>query len=126
GGGGPLPRSNSGNTLLGSRTESVDGLTNAAAIGFRAKVMASNSLVLGSINGVNGATADTNIGIGTTAPTARFDVVDTSGAAPIRFGNSAADNGGYLVSTTSSQAILSGGAKFDGTNWIAKATAASR
>jgi hypothetical protein len=31
-------------------------------------VSQSNSLVLGSINGANGATADTNVGIGTTVP----------------------------------------------------------
>jgi len=49
-------------------------LNNATAIGAHAKVTQDNSLVLGSINGVNNATADTNIGIGTTAPKARLDV----------------------------------------------------
>src|SRR5207237_2003435 len=34
-----------------------------------------NSLVLGSINGVNGATADTKVGIGTTMPAQRLEVV---------------------------------------------------
>jgi len=34
--------------------------------------------VLGSINGVNGATADTNVGIGTTAPGAKLDVRGTA------------------------------------------------
>ena len=38
-----------------------------------------------------------NVGIGTTAPNARLDVVDS--ASQIRFGNSSADNGGFLVST---------------------------
>lgn len=47
---------------------SVGTLTNATAIGNKAYVTASNSLVLGSINGVNGATADTKVGIRTTAP----------------------------------------------------------
>ena len=42
--------------------------TNATAIGASAYVGASNSLVLGCINGVNGATANTNIGIGTITP----------------------------------------------------------
>jgi len=37
-------------------------------------VDASNSLVLGSINGVNFATADTNVGIGVTAPAYRLHV----------------------------------------------------
>jgi hypothetical protein len=49
-------------------------LTNATAIGAYAEVDTSNSLVLGSINGVNFATADTNVGIGVTAPTYRLHV----------------------------------------------------
>jgi hypothetical protein len=65
----------SNNTLLGSNADVlVNNLTNAAALGFRAGVSQSNSLVLGSINGVNGATADTKVGIGTTAPTAKLSV----------------------------------------------------
>jgi len=43
-------------------------VTNATAIGARSYVSQSNSLDLGSINGVNGATASTQVGIGTTAP----------------------------------------------------------
>lgn len=43
-------------------------LTNATAIGALAEVSTSNSIVLGSINGVNGATVSTNVGIGTTGP----------------------------------------------------------
>lgn len=45
-----------------------NALTNATAIGSRAMVANSNSLVLGSINGINGATASTNVGIWTTTP----------------------------------------------------------
>src|ERR1700722_7322163 len=41
------------------------GLTNSTAIGSYSQVTQSNSLVLGSINGVNGANADTLVGIGT-------------------------------------------------------------
>lgn len=52
-------------------------LGNANAIGYKAYVTASNSMVLGGINGVNGATANTNVGIGTTAPTATLDVNGT-------------------------------------------------
>jgi hypothetical protein len=44
------------------------------AIGANALVTNSNSLVLGSINGVNLATADTNVGIGTTAPEQRLHI----------------------------------------------------
>ncbi|HEY6045407.1 MAG TPA: hypothetical protein VIU65_02320, partial [Pyrinomonadaceae bacterium] len=67
------------NTLIGFRADVLTGplllVENATAIGARARVDQSNALVLGSINGVNGATADTNVGIGTTAPTARLSVV---------------------------------------------------
>ncbi|MBL0358383.1 MAG: tail fiber domain-containing protein [Chitinophagaceae bacterium] len=51
---------------------------NATAIGYRAVVAQDNSLVLGSINGINGATADTRIGIGTTAPTQKLHVLAPS------------------------------------------------
>jgi len=59
----------SNNLFLGCLANpSTGALSNAGAIGSRAYVSASNSLVLGSISGVNGATASTNVGIGTTAP----------------------------------------------------------
>lgn len=49
-------------------------LNNSTAIGFQAAVTQNDSLVLGRINGVNGSTGDTNVGIGTTAPNARLQV----------------------------------------------------
>jgi hypothetical protein len=63
----------SNNTFIGYFTgPGVDGNTtpinNATAIGAYAAVSASNSLVLGSINGVNGASASVNVGIGTETP----------------------------------------------------------
>jgi hypothetical protein len=59
----------SNNVFLGSGTNtSTGGLSNAAAIGARAYVSAPNSLVLGAIKGVNGATDSTKVGIGTSAP----------------------------------------------------------
>jgi len=64
------------NTALGDSADMASGgLNNATAVGAHAFVAASDSLVLGSINGVNGATADTNVGIGTTAPTSKLHVV---------------------------------------------------
>jgi hypothetical protein len=70
------------NTAVGENADiGGSGLDNATAIGSKALVSLSNSLVLGSINGVNGATSDTNVGIGTTAPSARLHV---SGAGAIR------------------------------------------
>ena len=65
----------SGNSFLGwDAVFSTGSLTNATAIGANAEVAASNSLVLGSIKGVNNATASTNVGIGTTAPRSTLDV----------------------------------------------------
>jgi hypothetical protein len=59
----------------GANISSATGITNATAIGANAYVGASNALVLGSINGVNGATASTNVGIGTTTPSHKLSVV---------------------------------------------------
>jgi hypothetical protein len=57
------------NTVVGAFADvAADGLSNATAIGFRAEAAASNSLVLGSINGVNGATNSVKVGIGDNAP----------------------------------------------------------
>lgn len=65
----------SNNTFIGARSAAASGtLTNATAIGFRAQVDQSNSLVLGSILGVNSADADTRVGIGTTTPDARLEI----------------------------------------------------
>jgi len=59
----------SSNTFLGYNTSPSTGtLNNATAIGAYAEVDESNAMVLGSINGVNGAAANTLVGIGTTAP----------------------------------------------------------
>lgn len=69
------------NTVMGAGANVTTGtLNNATAIGARAVVSQSNSLVLGSIDGVNSASADTSVGIGTTAPAARFHVVGASGS----------------------------------------------
>ena len=62
------------NTLAGDTTNGAAGITNSTAVGANAFVGASNSLVLGSINGVNGAISDTFVGIGTTAPNSYLQV----------------------------------------------------
>ena len=64
------------NTLLGAASKATTNLSNQTAIGANAFVGQSNSLVLGSINGVNGATADTKVGIGITTPAYRLHVID--------------------------------------------------
>jgi hypothetical protein len=57
------------NTAIGVEAEISNSptITNATAIGAKSFVSQSNSLVLGSILGINGASASTNVGIGTTA-----------------------------------------------------------
>jgi hypothetical protein len=66
----------SNNVFIGHKAEPGSaGLTNAAAIGARSRVDQSNALVLGSIHGVNGASSSTSVGIGTTTPLDRLQVV---------------------------------------------------
>jgi hypothetical protein len=66
---GDLNITGSNNTALGiGANVGASDLTFATAVGASAFVARSNSLVLGGIAGVNGAPADTNVGIGTTAP----------------------------------------------------------
>lgn len=69
------------NTFVGANTAPGTHITlsNATAIGANAEVNASNSLVLGSISGTNGASASVNVGIGTTTPTRTLHLVDTNG-----------------------------------------------
>ena len=86
-----------GNSYFGSNSDSADGLTNAAAIGSRAFVTENNALVLGAINGVNGATANTRVGIGTTAPINRLTIGDPE--TPVLNGSVGIFNGGGAFMT---------------------------
>lgn len=61
-------------TVIGASADVLDNLTNATAIGHLARVEQSNSLVLGSISGINAATADTKVGIGTPTPASKLEV----------------------------------------------------
>jgi len=63
------------NTMVGTEADIEPGdnpgtnpVTNATAIGNKACVSRSNSLVLGGVKGVNSATEETFVGIGTTSP----------------------------------------------------------
>jgi hypothetical protein len=63
------------NTMIGSRADvGTNNLTNSTAIGHRAIVESSNALVLGGVNGKNGATEDTNVGIGTSTPSVPLEI----------------------------------------------------
>jgi len=64
----------SNNTFVGASPNGATGITNATAIGYLAEVTQSNSLILGGVNGVNGATAETNVGIGVTNPDRQLTV----------------------------------------------------
>jgi len=57
---------------------------NTTAIGAFAQVGADNSMVLGSINGVNGANANTHVGIGTTVPNTTLHVIGNDTYQPLR------------------------------------------
>lgn len=85
----------SNNTFVGSFAN-VSGtnettLSNATAIGAYAQVTKNNALVLGSIKGVNGASANAFVGIGTTAPQESLEV--DSGDAMVRGSNNFQKNG---------------------------------
>jgi hypothetical protein len=93
------------NTYLGAAANSTNGLTNATAVGANALVTQSNSLVLGSILGTNGDGTDTNVGIGTTAPSDRltvktgtntYGIVHTDGVITVGTFVGGAGQGGYL------------------------------
>lgn len=84
--------SGSNNTAIGYRaTTGSSNLVNAAAIGSNAYVAQNNSLILGSINSINGATADTKVGIGTSSPDSTLSVANkfsVGNSGTIQFDNS--------------------------------------
>jgi len=67
------------NSFIGAYSNGIPGITNATAVGYKATVTQSNSLVLGSISGVNGSFADTKVGIGTTSPDRKLQIASTPG-----------------------------------------------
>jgi hypothetical protein len=69
------------NTVIGSRANVLvfSNISNATAIGADARVDCSNCLVLGSVNTINGATSNVNVGIGTTDPNAPLAFANATG-----------------------------------------------
>ncbi|MCK7590251.1 hypothetical protein M0G43_06685 [Subsaxibacter sp. CAU 1640] len=76
------------NTAVGinARVLASSNPSNATAIGALARVDASDSMVLGSVDGINGATSTVNVGIGTTIPSRRLHVVNTGSSGGTAFG----------------------------------------
>jgi hypothetical protein len=104
----------SSNTALGYKAgpdQNSLNLTDATAIGAYADVTQSNSLVLGSINGVNGASASANVGIGTTAPQYSLDVHGTGNfTGPVKFASGQQFPGTIAgVKTGSGSGLMGGG-----------------
>ncbi len=93
----------SNNTFVGTLANpSVAALSNAAAFGANAFVSQSNSLILGGINGLNAATADTKVGIGVTDPTEKLEI----GKGRLRFrGNLAGGNAHGITWTNNAGTI---------------------
>jgi hypothetical protein len=69
------------NTALGSQADmAAANLNNATAIGNRSFVNCSNCMVLGSVNGLNGAASSVKVGIGTSTPLMGIHVAKTDSA----------------------------------------------
>ncbi|HSY92585.1 MAG TPA: DNRLRE domain-containing protein [Candidatus Binatus sp.] len=104
GDGSPLTGNN--NTFLGGGAEASSGsnssgaITNATAIGSNSVVGESDALVLGSIAGLNNATKNTSVGIGTTKPLATLDVEAPSGTPLVNFFGSSPTPGTFTVNGT--------------------------
>ncbi len=108
-GAGSLCGSDTYNTFLGFNSNpSSTGFTNATALGSYSFVGANNSMVLGSIAGVNGAGASTKVGIGITTPSTALEVGQNNA---IKLGTALLSCGGanYLH--------LGNNTWFDGTSW---------
>ncbi len=106
------------NTFLGYNSAvNNSAFTNATAIGANALAGASDVLILGSINGTNGATSDVKVGIGTTIPgtsnggnvsVEKFNILSSTvpaGAALAEITNSSAQGLNLVVSSNNTAAV---------------------
>lgn len=107
-------RTGEGNTIVGFSGNAADGIVNATAIGTHAQVAQSNSLILGSIAGLNNAQASVNVGIGTPAPQRQLHLsgpnalfrmdrpADTAAFMIVRTDNSGAPLKSFVLGTNAS------------------------
>jgi hypothetical protein len=65
------------------------------------------------------------VGIGTTNPGYLLDVRNSTNTGQLHLSGTGNDEGGYLLAYSTSGLYMSGGAYYNGTNWIAKDTAAT-
>jgi len=109
------------NTALGTGADvGASDLTNATAIGALARVDRDNALVLGAVQGVNGAVLGTDVAIGTTSPIqARLHVLSTSTDAVARLERiSASDSGSTITSLRARGTLAARAAVLDGDNLL--------
>jgi hypothetical protein len=102
------------NTAIGSSaTVGSSSLTNATAIGAKAQVDCSNCVSIGSVNGINDATSDVNVGIGTNAPIYKLDV---NGRMRIRSGGTNFTSAGIWFNKVDNSTLASFVGMFDDNN----------
>lgn len=86
-------------------------------------VQYNNGGVFGA-SGIYWDVANGRAGIGTATPGYKVDIQSGSTASQVHLSNNG-DSGGYLTSATASGIFMSGGAAYNGANWIAKDTTCS-
>ncbi|RYY69538.1 MAG: hypothetical protein EOO13_09225 [Chitinophagaceae bacterium] len=92
------------NSALGYKADMIgSNYTNATAIGAFTEVGCSNCVVLGSINGYNGATANSKVGIGSVSPQRTLHV-NPNGSGGMMIGNDITTGGFTVLSMGISQA----------------------
>jgi len=105
----------SGNTYVGTNTDggfltsngtaignnAIASQTNSTAIGANSFAGVANSLILGGVNGINGSTSDTLVGIGTTTPNTKLYIKDTNNSS-ITIDSSSVQGAGITLDNRSS------------------------